>query len=60
MAQIQTHSCVAMALPLKDVQVLEIRVAELGLASDGTSILAPFLGEQKLILAKVLNLCTWL
>ena len=50
MAQIQTHSCVAMALPLRDVQVLKIRVAELGLASDGTSILAPFLGEQKLIL----------
>ncbi len=50
MAQIQSHSCVAMALPLKDVQVATLRVAELGLASDGTSILAPFLGEQKLIL----------
>ena len=50
MAQIQSHSCVAMALSLKDVQVAILRVAELGLASDGTSIMAPFLGDQKLIL----------
>ena len=49
MAQ-QSPSCIAMALPLKDVQVVKVRVAELGLASDGTSILAPFLGDQKLIL----------
>ena len=51
MVQIQSPSCIAMALPLKDVQTDEIRVAELGLASDGTSIMAAFLGErQKLIL----------
>ena len=50
MAQDQAHSCVAMALPLKDVEVRSIRVAELGRASDGTSIMAPFLSERKLIL----------
>ena len=46
----QSPSCVAMALALKDVQTDEIMVAELGLASDGASIMAPFLGDQKLIL----------
>ena len=50
MAQIQACSCDAMALPVKDVALRSIRVAELGLASDGTSIMAPFLGERKLIL----------
>ena len=50
MAQIQSPSCVAMALALKDVQAHKITVAELGLASDGASIMAPFLGDQKLIL----------
>ena len=50
MAQIQSPSCIAMALALKDVQAYKITVAELGLASDGASIMAPFLGDQKLIL----------
>jgi hypothetical protein len=50
MVQIQSPSCGAMALALKDVQTFKITVAELGLASDGTSIMAPFLDKRQTLI----------